>query len=118
MQKPITTLNVPRLEVATLEQLMNGHKSAQILDLHNPTEVVRELNVHDGTLTILAGIECVTIPLRTVITYEPHFMDRGNLIFEAANYPGGAKICTEADLIRYPDGSVFSIVPVEGSLNP
>lgn len=114
----ISALNSPRLEVATLEQLMNGHKSAQVLDLHNPTEVVRELVVHDDTLTILSGIERVTTPLGTAVTYERRFMDRGDLLFKAANYPGGAKICTEADLIRYPDGSVFSIVPVEDGLKP
>lgn len=92
----------------TFRSLMAGHATANIHNLFNG-EVVRKLTRIGDNVEIDAMTEKVTVPLNTDITYQPWFMDRGSLLFECAGYKGGAKICTEYDVIEYPDGSRYSI---------
>ena len=54
--------------------------------------------------------ESTDIPLETTLWYEPWFMDRGSLLFSCPE-SGRAKICTEADVIRFPDGVEDSVMP-------
>ena len=90
------------MKVRTFADLMAGHETAEILcAVHG--EVVRRLRVAGGhvEVTPLEG-PSITVPSWTPITYEPWFMDRGSMLFQAEG--GQAKICTEGDLVRFPDG--------------
>ena len=97
---------------------MNGHHEAEIRNLLKPEHVVRKLRVKGNNVEL----DCcdgngfnLTIPINTEITYEPWFMDRGSMLFRANNLPplcyGTAKICTEADIVQFPDGTQHSIEP-------
>jgi hypothetical protein len=89
--------------------LMNGHASAEIINLYGGN-VVRKLTVNGDRVTIDALVPpVVSVNLETEIVYQPWFMDRGSLLFKCSGIPELAKICTEFDEIRYPDGSVYEI---------
>jgi hypothetical protein len=68
--------------------------------------VVRRLTLDGSTVTIdpMQG-PTVDIEVSTPITYEPWIFDRGSLLFDCEiTAPEPAKLCTELDLVRYPDG--------------
>ena len=98
------------MRVQSFADLMNGHKSAEILNLLN-NEVVRRLIVVGDNVEIDALSIKIKVPLNTTISYEPWMMDRGNMLFECKEIKGGAKICTELDIIQFPDGTSESITP-------
>ena len=89
----------------TIKDLMSGRTSAEIICRHKGG-VVRRLTCDGDSVTVDAITEKVTVPLDTPIVYEPWFMDRGNMLFN-----GDMKLCTEADLIRFPDGSAHLVLP-------
>lgn len=101
------------MKARTFADLMAGHERAEIFCLLTGNRV-RILTVVDGQVHVdFTNGESTDIPLDTVLWYEPWFMDRGSLLFscrEAAQ----AKICTEADKIRFPDGVEESIMPDMG----
>lgn len=98
------------MQIKSFEDLMSGHQSAEILNLLNG-EVVRRLVVKGPDVEVDAMVpEKVTVPLATEIVYEPWVLDRGNLLFSCPEYPR-AKICTEWDIVRYPDGTEQRIEP-------
>lgn len=81
-------------------------------------EVVRRLKLVDDTVTIdpMQG-PTVEIPADTEVTYQPWTFDRGSLLFACAlTAPEPAKICTELDLVRYPDGREESISHPDSSM--
>jgi len=94
------------MRVGTLKELMAGNDYAEILCLYKG-EVVRKLTVNGDTLHVDALTESVDLPLDTPVIHDPWFMDRGNMLVN------GLKLCTEADKIRYPDGTVDSVHPSE-----
>ena len=99
----------------TFETLMAGHKSAEIVCPYKG-EVVRRLTVKgDGLIDVDVMTETVTVRMATPITCHPVFWDRGNMMFYIPDYggPNGlvGKLCTEADLIRFDDGTEAHVVP-------
>ncbi len=90
----------------TLADLMNGHKSAEIICAVRGN-VVRRLIVCDATLEIDAsgpwGREEFAAPLDAAISLRPWFMDRGDVVLKADGQT--IKLCVEYDLIRYEDGT-------------
>lgn len=91
----------------TIADLMNGHQSAEIIcPVRNV--VVRRLVVCDKTLEIDAsgpwGREEYAAALDTEIRLQPMFMDRGNVVLSINEQL--IKFCTEADQIRFEDGSI------------
>ena len=95
----------------TLADLMNGHKAAEIVCCVRGS-VVRRLVVCDDTLEIDAsgpwGREEFAAPLDTPIKLRPWFMDRGDvliIVHDGAIIKQEVKLCTEHDLIRFPDGT-------------
>lgn len=100
----------------TFETLMAGHKSAEIVCLLKG-EVVRRLTVKDGGLIeVDVMTEKVTVRMGTPIVCHPVFWDRGNMMFYIPDYGGDpnglvGKLCTEADHIRFDDGTETHVVP-------
>lgn len=88
----------------TIRHLMNGASSVEIVCRIKGT-VVRRLTSDGNDVIVDAITEQVTVPLDTRIVYEPWFMDRGSLLFN------GMKLCTEGDIVRFPDGSVEEALP-------
>lgn len=103
---------MPCVFVKSFADLMGGHDKAQVVNLLDGS-VVRDLVVKGSEVEINPGegYPIVMVPLSLEIKYEPLFMDRGNLVFVHADYPPFAKICTEHDSIRYPDGTECNIAP-------
>ena len=98
------------MTVRTMADLMKGHQTAEIV-CPNRGIIVRKLKVVGDQLEIDAlAPPLIQVPLSTPIKYVPWFMDRGNLIFSCAAVPE-AKLCTEADLIFWPDGTHEPIMP-------
>jgi len=93
---------------------MQGHGAAEII-CPIRWEVVRRLTLlSDGRVGVDALTDSVIVPLSTPITYEPWVFDRGSLMFAVPPevVPGGqAKLCTEADIVQYPDGSEYLVMP-------
>jgi hypothetical protein len=87
---------------------MNGHGVAQI-DCPIQNKPVRALTVVGDSVEIDAMTHKLTVPLDTAIFYEPWVMDRGNMLF--SNSGRKWKICTEMDIIRFPDNSAYSVHP-------
>jgi len=101
------------MKVASFRDVMAGHMTAEIVCLYKG-EVMRTLTVN-GDMVHMAcpnGDE-VDVPLDTPVSYEPWFMDRGNMLFEGLGTR--LKLCTEADKVRYPDGSMDSVMPSESA---
>lgn len=97
------------MKVQSFKDLMNGHNQAEIVNLIGDN-VVRRLKVQDNQVEIDAITITLTVPLDTPITYEPWCFDRGSMLFSVPEFPT-AKICTELDIVRYPDGTEASIEP-------
>lgn len=97
--------------VKSFSDLIGKHNAADIINLLGG-DVVRRMQIVDNTVKIDpgGGHEVVTVPLSQPIMFNPWFMDRGNLLFRCPGYEY-AKICTEADIIRYPDGTQYRIMP-------
>lgn len=90
----------------TIRDLLDGAAHAEILNLHGGN-VVRVLQVLDEYVSIDAGGDKITVPLDTVLIYEPWLMDRGSILFDSNR--GRLKLCTELDLLRVagrPDMSI------------
>lgn len=98
--------------VKSFADLMNGNLYAEIRCAIHGT-VVRRLSASGHTVTIDAlEPPTLSVPASTPITYEAWMMDRGSMLFTHAEMPGQKlKICTEADIIRYNDGSEYAIAP-------
>ena len=93
------------MRVYSFAELMNGHQSAEIVCAIKKS-VVRRLKVDaDGVhIDPLEG-PVIVVPMDTPIVHEPWFMDRGNMLFSCEEFPDdSAKICTELDVVRFPDG--------------
>ena len=97
------------MKVASFADLMKGHQSAEILNLLDGN-VVRRLSVQGSDVLVDALTDKVTVPLTTEIRYDAWFMDRGSMLFACPGFPE-AKICTELDIIRFPDGTEERIEP-------
>lgn len=99
------------MRVRNFADLMSGHAKAEIICAMKKT-LVRRLKVVDGNSVQIDPMEGppITIPLTTPIKYEPWFMDRGSLLFSCEEMPE-AKLCTEFDLVRFPDGNEWPIHP-------
>jgi hypothetical protein len=94
------------LRVATFRDLMNGQPTAEIVNLMD-NKVVRVLTVNGDEVKIRPGVgDDVIVPMDMAIIYEPWALDRGSLLFGQ-----GLKICTEMDLIRFPNGDTMTILP-------
>jgi hypothetical protein len=101
---------VKYLSVGNFADLMHGHASAEIINPRNG-QVVRRLTVRaSGVVHVDAFSETVDVDPDTAIVYEPWFMDRGSLLFNTGTLVD-AKICTELDIIQFPDGTQFEVVP-------
>jgi len=98
------------VRVASFRDLMAGYDYAEIVCRYKKT-VVRKLTVNGDMVNMDAITEAVEVPLDTPVEYEPWFMDRGSMLFRAEGHDVPLKLCTEADEVRYPDGS-------EGWVNP
>lgn len=100
------------LFVKTFGNLMGAHQYAEIIcPLKNV--VVRKLSrKFDKVLLDPMVPPVISVDLTTKITFQPWLLDRGNLLFRHEEFPGkDLKICTEADIIRYEDGSEYQINP-------
>jgi hypothetical protein len=107
------------LKVDSFRALMNGQPKATISCMYQGI-VVRTLTVDGERVVIDPNTETepgvhpvISTPLDTPITYRPWTMDRGNMNFEHEEFPDGAKICGEADVIEFPNGDKFSIMPAD-----
>jgi hypothetical protein len=91
---------------------------------------VRELTVRDkivsggwGVIKVVhieSGPDAVDVPINTPVYYEAWALDRGNLLFYTGDDAGAGeemKLCTEADEIRYPDGTVDSVYPADSIID-
>lgn len=97
------------LNVKNFRNVMNGHATAEICSLLNG-EVVRRLKAIGDALEIDALTDTVTVNMDDNLTFMPWFMDRGNILFTHTDIPGNqGKLCTQFDIIKYPDGSEFEI---------
>lgn len=99
----------------TFETLMNGRKSAEIICPYKG-EVVRRLTVKGNMIEVDVMTETVTVRMGTPIVCHPVFWDRGNLMFYIPDYKGDpnglvGKLCTEADRIRFDDGTEGYVEP-------
>jgi hypothetical protein len=85
----------------------NGHRSLEILCPYKAT-VVRRLSLDESgtTVTVDALTEEIEVPADTRLGYHAWFFDRGSILFK-----GKLKLCTEADIAQYPDGSTEPILP-------
>lgn len=92
----------------TLANIMNGHKTAEIVCAYKGT-VVRRLTVDGEVITVDALTEKVDVLLTTPVTYEAWMFDRGSMLFSYAGKVG--KLCTEGDIIRFADGSEGHVYP-------
>lgn len=90
---------------STFRSLLNGNHRAEIVCPFKK-KVVRKLATFFNDMVAIDGLEgpVALVSLDTPISYEPWFMDRGSLLFNDPKL-GTLKLCTESDLIRYPDGS-------------
>lgn len=106
---------MPELTVTDFRSVMNGQPTAEILSLLNG-EVVRRLTVVGDQLEMDAITDKIMVGLNDPLTFEPWFMDRGSILFDTTATPDGkAKLCTQYDTIRFPDGSEYSITMEEKS---
>lgn len=90
----------------TLRDLMGNATEAIILCLYSGT-MVRRLTVKGDNLHIDAITDDVEVPLDTPIIYEPWVLDRGNMLLDSPK--GRIKLCTEADILQLPGGTMKSI---------
>lgn len=97
------------MKVASFKDLMNGYESAIIRNLIDECPV-RKLKVIDNQVEIDAITITLNVPIDTPITYEPWCFDRGSMLFSVPDFPTG-KICTELDIICFPDGTQASVEP-------
>ena len=105
------SLKVMDIKVSNFGDLMQGYSYAEIINLLHGN-VVRKLSVVGNQVQVDALEPPILIlPLNTPIIYEPWFMDRGSLLFNSPELPGRGKICTELDIIRFPDGIEATIHP-------
>lgn len=88
----------------TLATLMQGHATAEVVCPIKGT-VVRRLTVVGDQLEIDAITAAITLPLSATVYYEPWTMDRGSMLLEQPVGDISVKLCTEFDIIRFPDGS-------------
>lgn len=95
-----------------LADLMRDSDSAEIVCAYKGA-VVRKLTVIERDNSTFVRIDAMTehvdVLISTEITYQPWMFDRGSLLFSHAG--GTGKLCTEGDLIRYPDGRSFHVYP-------
>jgi hypothetical protein len=101
------------LPVKTFQDLMHGHNYAEITNIIHGN-IVRKLTITEKNQVQIDALEppILTIHLNTPIHYQPWFMDRGSLTFTHPDLPN-AKICTEYDIITYPDGTQYEITPTQ-----
>jgi hypothetical protein len=98
------------MKARTFADLMAGRRRAEIYCLYTQ-KLVRILTLVDGQVHVdFTNGESTDIPLETPIWYEPWFMDRGSMLFSCRE-SAQAKICTEADVIRFPDGVEDRVMP-------
>lgn len=102
---------MPEINALTFRHLLAGHSTAEVKCLIKGT-VVRRLRVEGDRVEVDALIVKVWVGLDDRIDFTPWVFDRGNLNFACNVVPAGqkAKLCTEADIIAYPDGTTASIV--------
>lgn len=110
---------MPELKVDSFRALMNGQPTATISCFYQHI-VVRRLRVEGDRVIINPNTDAMptehpilSTPLDTPIGYTPWMMDRGNMTFEHPEIPDGAKICGEADVIEFPNGERFSVMPTD-----
>jgi hypothetical protein len=87
----------------TIGELLDKSDRIEILNLFTDG-TVRRLQKMGNSVLIDALTESVIVPADTVILYEPWVLDRGSLLFSTPEIQH-AKLCTEFDVILYPDGS-------------
>jgi hypothetical protein len=91
----------------TIKSLLGSAQRAEIICAVNNT-VVRTLRlVNDELYVFAADGDYVRVPDTTCGIYEPWFMDRGSILFQAPL--GTVKLCTEFDRIRLEDGTETTI---------
>ncbi len=119
MTEQMPKVNEP-LKVSSFKDLMSGYEQAQIKCLLGG-DVVRTLTVkrigselHEVVEIDARDGSSVTVPIDTEITYEPWAFDRGNLLFKPDGATIASKICTEYDVVVYPDGTEYGIEPDDG----
>jgi len=107
------------LKVDSFRSLMNGQPAA-VIRCWMKGIVVRTLTVDGDRVVIDPNTEdepglhpTVSVPIDTPITFTAWVMDRGNMGFQHEEFPDGAKICTEADVIDFPNGETFNVVPTD-----
>jgi len=97
------------MRVLMLNDVMGLSDSAEIVCLYKK-EVVRTLTKEGGNIHIEAGDgSSVDLPIDTLVTYKEFFMDRGSMLLG-----NGMKLCTELDIVRYPDGTEYPVHAPEG----
>lgn len=64
---------------------------------------VRFLTVQGDEVCVDAITEEMWVPLDTELIYQPWVFDRGSILFKAQCRT--LKLCTEADKVRFPDGT-------------
>lgn len=96
--------------IKSLKDLLGDYNRCEII---NPLQgnVVRILTKHGDKVEIDAITVKVTVPLDTEVRHQPWMFDRGNLLISVPGYGDNAKLCTEADVVRYEDGTEACILP-------
>lgn len=115
------------IKVSSFKDLMSGYEQAQIKCLIHGT-TVRTLTKKRLGAELQEAVEIdsddghpLTVPIDIPICYEPWDFDRGNMLFHpeskslastrTSDAVIASKICTEGDVIVYPDGTEYSIQP-------
>lgn len=97
------------MKVGSFKELMNGSEYAEIVCLYKGT-VVRKLTVKGDVVVLDALTQTVDVPIDTPISYSAFDpFDRGNMLFDIGL--GTMKLCTEQDIVRYPNGDEFRVEP-------
>lgn len=104
------------LKVSSFKELMNGQCSAEIFCAMTGNKVrtlttAGKFNGIDMLQIVCADGTEIELPLEEPIAYEPWVFDRGSMLFE--HETGNLKICTELDIIRFPNGEEFQIEPTQ-----
>lgn len=91
----------------TIRQFMQGADSLDILCAVRG-EIVRRLTRVERNGEVFVRIDAfsqvVAIPADTKLSYQAWVLDRGSILFPLPGGNGEGKLCTEFDILRFPDG--------------
>jgi len=88
----------------TIREFLAPHQSAEILCAYTKNVVRRIALTQSGTVEVDAITESVEVSADAKVRVQPCFWDRGNILVDSIGR-GTIKLCTEADVVRFADGT-------------